>query len=228
MNSKIISFIILVIIIILFLFLAYSCIPAQEDKEDLSPFLRATRFIDSNHPRVVKKALELTNDCETEDEKVRALFEFVRDSYNDSKCESFIASEVLECGANSCRQRSILLAALCRAVGIPARLHLQRVTIKDWKAEDGEIIENLTFAHGITGIHLIGTWRLYESVGNKDKWIIWTQDEKRGSEMPVEFYADRDCLFQPDEKIIIETLAVNFADRTEEMIELIEKIDSAQ
>ncbi len=228
MNSKIIPIIILVIIIILFLFLAYSCIPAQEDKEDLSLFLRATRFIDSDHPGIAKKALELTKDCNTEDEKAKALYEFVRDSYNDSRCESFIASEVLECGGNSCRQRSILLAALCRTVGIPARLHLQRVTIKDWKTEDGEIIKNYTFAHGITGIYLVGRWSLYESVGNEDKWIIWTQDEKRGSEMPIEFFPDRDCLFQPDEKIIIETLPVNFPDRTEEMIELIEKIDSGQ
>ena len=90
------------------------------------------------------------------------------------------------------------------------------------------INKNFTFAHGITGIYLIGAWRLYESVGNRDKWIIWTQDEKRGSEMPIEFYPDRDCLFKPDEKIIIETLPVYFADRTEEMIELIKKIDLGQ
>jgi hypothetical protein len=228
MNGKIISLIILVVILIIFFFLACSCTPTQEDKEDLSLFLRATRFIDSDHPGIVKKALELTKDCDTEDEKVKALFEFVRDSSNDKRCESFIASEILECGGNSCRQRSILLAALCRAVGIPARLHLQRVTIRDWKTEEGEIIKNYTFAHGITGVFLINAWRLYESVGNKDKWIIWTQDEKRGSEMPVEFYPDRDCLFQADEKIIIETLPVNFADRTEKMIELIERIDSGQ
>lgn len=226
MNSKVISIVILVIILILFLFLAYSCTPAPEDKEDLSEFLRATHIIDSNHPRIVKKASELTKDCQIDVLKAKALFEFVRDSYNDNRCESFIASEVLECGGNSCRQRSILLAALCRAVGVPARLHLQKVTIKNWKKGDGEIIENYTFAHGIVGIFLSEAWHLYESVGNKDKWIVWTQDEERGSEMPIEFYPDRDCLFQADEKIIIETLPVYFADRTKEMTDLIEKIDS--
>lgn len=199
----------------------------QQEKEELSQFLKSTRFIDSDSPKIFKKAVDLTKDCKNNIKKAKALFEFVRDSYNDNGCESFIASEVLECGGNSCRRRSILLAALCRAVGIPARLHLQKVTIKSWEKEDGSI-EDITFAHGLTGIFLNGTWHLYESVGNRDKWIIWTQDEKRGSEMPVKFCPDSHSLFKSDEKIIIETLPVYFADRTKEMIELIEKIDSGK
>ncbi len=43
--------------------------------------------------------------------------------------------------------------------------------------------------------------------------------------MPVQFYADRDCLFASNSKIVIENLPDFFADRTEEMIKLIEKID---
>jgi len=65
-------------------------------------------------------------------------------------------------------------------------------------------------------------------VGNRAKWLVWTQDERRASEMPVPFFPDRDCLFKPDERIIIETLPVFFADRTKEMVELIEKIDSGK
>ncbi len=44
--------------------------------------------------------------------------------------------------------------------------------------------------------------------------------------MPIQFYPDRGCLFQPNEKISIETLPIHFADRTEEMIQLIEEIDN--
>lgn len=77
-----------------------------------------------------------------------------------------------------------------------------------------------TFVHWITGIYLNGHWRLYESVGNKEKWIQWAQDEKRGSEMPVKFYLDRDCLFKSDEKITIENLPTYGAGITEEMLEL--------
>jgi hypothetical protein len=209
------------------IFLFFNSILAEHNKEDLKEFLISTSFIDSDNSKIINKASDLTKSCGTNVEKARLLFEFVRDSYNKNQCESFIASEILECGGNSCRQRSILLATLCRAVGIPARLHLQKVTLKDWKDKNGNIMD-ISFAHGITGIYLNGEWHLYESVGNKDKWIIWSQDEKRGSEMPVEFFPDRDCLFQPDKKIIIKTLPVYFADRTEEMIKLIERIDSGK
>ncbi len=209
------------------IFLFFNSVLADHNKEDLKEFLISTSFIDSDNTKIINKANALTKGCRTDVEKARVLFEFVRDSYNKNQCESFIASEILECGGNSCRQRSILLAALCRAVGIPARLHLQKVTIKDWTDRNGNIMD-ITFAHGITGIYLNGKWHLYESVGNREKWLIWTQDEKRGSEMPVEFFPDRDCLFQPDEKIIMETLPIYFADRTEAMIKLIKIIDSGK
>ncbi len=202
----------------------FFCVYARQ-QEELAEFLKPAHFIDSDNPKIVQKVETLTADCRTDAEKARVLFEFVRDSYNSNHCQGFKASEVLECGGNSCRQRSILLAALCRAVRIPARLHLQKVTIKDWKREDGKR-EDITFAHGITGIYLNGAWHLYEPVGNKDKWLIWTQDERRASEMPLPFYPDRDCLFKPETKIIIENLPVYFADRSKEMIELIEKIDT--
>lgn len=96
MNRKIISFIILVIIIILFLFLAYSCTPAQEDKEDLFLFLRASRFIDSDHPGVVKKALKLTNDCNTEDGEI--IIETLPVSFADRTEEMIELIEKIDCG----------------------------------------------------------------------------------------------------------------------------------
>lgn len=199
----------------------------QKEKENLSLFLKPTPFIDSDSPKIVSKTRGLTIECKTNAEMAKALFEYVRDTNNNNICQSFVASDVLECGGNSCRKRSILLTALCRAVGIPARLHLQKVTIKNWKKDDGTI-EDITFAHGITGIYLNDNWYLYESVGNKEKWVIWTQDEKRTSEMPVKFSPDRDCLFKSDKNILIEILPIYFADRTQEMIDLIEKIDNGE
>lgn len=207
-------------------FLPGGCLSAEME-EDLSPFLAPARFIDSDHPAIVNKAKELTIGCSSAEEKAQRLFEFVRDAYTADTCSSFIASDVLKCGGNSCRQRSILLAALCRAVGIPARLHLQKVTLKSRRHEDGTI-SDLVFAHGITGMFLRGRWLLYETVGNREKWRVWTQDEARVNEMPVPFSAERDCLFRADDRILIETLPVFFADRTEELVSLIERIDSGK
>jgi len=187
-------------------------------------YLSATQFIDARDPKIVAKTEELTGNCSTDVERVKSLFEFVRDGYNNASCSSFIASEVMDCGGNLCRQRSILLAALCRAAGIPARLHLQKVTIRSWKRSDGTVAD-ITFAHVITGINVNGQWHLYEAVGNRDKWINWTQDSSRASEMPIEFSGDRDCLFKPDAGIFIETLPQFFADRAGEMVKLIERTD---
>jgi hypothetical protein len=217
-----------------FLILGLACVcilcgsdMARCEEEHLSDFLRPTPFIDSDNPAIIAKARELTKNCKNDSEKAKALFEYVRDSYNTASCPTFVASEIMKCGGNSCRQRSILLAALCRAVHIPARLHIQKVTIKNWKDEKG-IVNDMTFAHGIAGIYLDNEWHLYESVGNKDKWFIWTQDEKRKNEMPVKFYADKDCLLIPDKKIIIDTLPLYFADWTPELIALIEQIDEGE
>jgi len=194
-------------------------------QDHLTEYLEPTRFIDSDHPAIVAKARELTQDCLTDVEKAKALYEFVRDSNNDKPCEGPVASKVLDCGGNSCRLRSVLLAALCRAVGIPARLHYQKVWIKGWKdpRDGGE--KDIVFAHGLTGIYLNGDWRLYEVVGNREKWVMWTRDEGRASEMPVEFHPDRDCLFKLDGNMRGEVLPVHFADWGKEVERLIEEID---
>ncbi len=209
--------------------LVLSLLPGNASpKEDgAGLYLAPGRFVDSDHPAIAARARELTARCRGDAEKTRALFEYVRDTHNDKTCESFKASDVLLCGGNSCRQRSILLAALCRAAGIPARLQLQKVTLKGWRGDDGKVVD-LVFAHGITGIFLGGRWRLYESVGNAPKWVVWTQNAARGKEMPVPFYPDRDCLFRPEARIVIENLPNSFADRTDELVALIEKIDGGK
>jgi len=206
------------IFVISFLLLCFGFI--QKGGEDLSVFLKSTNSIDSDNPKIIAKAKELTEGCKSDVEKAKALYEFVRDSYTIKRCESFIASETLECGGNFCHQRSILLAALCRAVGIPSRLHLQKVTLKRGDQEG-------SFAHSITGIYLKGNWHLYEPTGNSQKWAALTGEKERGSEMPIEFSPDHDCLFPQDEKVITETLTEYFADWTDEMIALIRKIDGS-
>jgi hypothetical protein len=188
-------------------------------------FLKPTRYVDSDHPAIRDKAKELTKDCTTDVKKAKALYEYVRDSNNNKPCSTLVASEVLACEGNSCRGRSILLTALCRAVGIPARLHYQKVSIKGWKdpRDGGE--KDIVFAHGLAGIYLDGDWHLYEVVGNREKWVQWTGDEGRASEMPVEFHPDRDCLFRLEGNMRGEILPVYFADWGEEIEKLIEEID---
>ncbi len=195
-------------------------------KEDLSQYLAPTPYIDSDHPHIVQKAAELAKGCHSDVEKARVLYNFVRDSYTREAVDSFVASEVFDQGGNSCYQRSILLTALCRSVGIPARLHLQKVSIKSWRnLRDGQV-KDISFAHGLTGIYLNGTWNVYEATGNSYKWFQFTGEEKETAEMVVKFDADRDCLFDisRNSRVTGELLPMHFADRTEEMEKIIEQM----
>ena len=194
------------------------------EEAGLAPYLVATATIDSDNPRIVETARRLTKDRSSPIEQVRALYEFVRDGNTEADCASFTASATLECGGNSCYQRSILLAALARAAGFPSRLHLQRVTIKAWRNGDRPP-RDIVFAHGITGILLDGRWRLLEVVGNPRKWVLWTGNPRRAGEMPLPFSVEDDTLLPSDERITIETLPEFFADRSPEMVALIESLN---
>lgn len=196
-------------------------------KEDLSQYLAATPDIDSDHPHIAQTAVELTRGCISDVERARALYEFVRDAYTRAAINSFVASEVLDQGGNLCYQRSILLAALCRSAGIPARLHLQKISIKDWGHPGNAQTRDITFAHGLVGLYLNGKWHVYEPTGNSYKWFQWTGDETQAADMIVEFDPVRNCLFdlRRNPRVTGEVLPLHFADRTEEMVNLIEQMN---
>jgi len=206
--------------LIIFIFvLIFSITLTAQEKEDLSLFLKPTWYINSDHPDIIKKAKVLTRNCETKPEKARVLYEFVRDfNTRDREYESFKASDVLKVGGMGCFPRSILLAALCRSVGIPARVNVQKVTLVDRRKVEGEYVDSV-FLHGIMSMYLKGGWHLYDTEGYEWKWVFWTRDENRASEMPLEFYPDRDCLLKNTDKTIFETLLIYFIDWDEEVYE---------
>lgn len=102
-------------------------------EKELNACLRPTFVIDSNHEKILEKALEVTRGCSTEVEKATALFYYVRDAigYNAYMIsvfvEDFRASKVLEWGKGYCVQKAVLLAALGRAVRIPSRLVFAKI-----------------------------------------------------------------------------------------------------
>jgi len=90
-------------------------------------YLKPTPVIDCDAPPVREKAQNLTADKENDVEKAKALFYFVRDdiTYNPYVLHNLVehnkASITLSRGEGYCVQKAILLAALARAIGIPAR-----------------------------------------------------------------------------------------------------------
>ncbi len=94
----------------------------------MSDALTPTTFIDSDHPDVIAFAHEHSKGAATDVERAVQLYYAVRDGirYDPYRLvltpEGLRASTCLSNGYGWCVPKAALLAAVCRAVGIPARL----------------------------------------------------------------------------------------------------------
>ena len=96
-------------------------------RDNLDLYLKPTFVIDSDSEVVKKKATLLAEKYRSQREKAKVLFYFVRDEikynpYPSHSVEDYRASKTLQRGEGYCVQKAVVLTALARAVGIPARL----------------------------------------------------------------------------------------------------------
>ncbi len=126
--------------------------------------LASTALIDSDHPAVVAFAQQHSQG-NTVRERAVSLFMAARDGYRydpyriDLSVAGMRASSVLTLGYGWCVTKAALLAAACRAVGIPARLgfadvrnHLSTERLRQTMQTD------LFVWHGYTDIFIEGRW----------------------------------------------------------------------
>ena len=153
-------------------------------------------YIDSDHPEVVAFARQKASGA-TRSEQAVALFYAVRDGFRydpyrlDFSPEGMKASRVLALGHGWCVTKAALLAAACRAQGIPARLgfadvrnHLSTPRMRAMMQTD------LYVWHGYTEILLEGAWRKATpafNIGLCDKLGI----------LPLDFDGVHDAVFHP-------------------------------
>jgi transglutaminase-like putative cysteine protease len=157
--------------------------------------LAASICINSDHPTVISLARTLTDAARSDVENACALYYWTRDQirYNpygiSPTAESLSASNTIAAGEGWCVPKSVLLAALCRAIGIPAcvgfadvRNHLSTERLREHMATD------VFYFHGYTSIFL------------NDKWVKATPAfnvelcEKFGLH-PLEFDGSSDSLY---------------------------------
>ncbi len=132
---------------------------------ELSAYLEPTWFVDSNAPSIVALAREVGGGVTDEVEQACRLFYAVRDgvrytAYNlDMRPEALRATHVLETGGGWCVSKSVLLAAVCRAAGIPCRLgyanvrnHMATQKLLDFLGTD------IFYYHGYNELYLRGKW----------------------------------------------------------------------
>jgi len=137
----------------------------SRDLGDLHLYLKPTFVIDSDSRVVREKVALLTERCSSQKEKAKVLFYFVRDAIKYDpylalcSFEDYRASKTLLRGEGFCIQKAVVLAAVARAVGIPARLGFADIRNRLAPRELVELMgTNVFFYHGYSELWLGSKW----------------------------------------------------------------------
>jgi transglutaminase-like putative cysteine protease len=138
------------------------------ESEKLDDYLLELNEVNYSNQNIKKKAAELFKPSQTEIEKAKIAFEFVRDEIShswdiQSKRVTRNASEVLEFKEGICYAKSHLLAALLRLQGIPTGFCYQRLMLFD-TPDKGYCI------HALNAIFFksLNKWIRVDARGNKE------------------------------------------------------------
>ena len=132
--------------------------------EENAVYLSAAEYIDSDHPAIAALVARTVTPDMPAAEKVRRFYLVAREIRYDpdldySDPEIYRASSVLLAGRAYCVGKAALLAALCRASGIPARVAFGDVTNHLSSEKLREKMGTNYFAwHGFTEVFLDGRW----------------------------------------------------------------------
>lgn len=128
-------------------------------------YTEASYYFDVNNAAIQKLIADYKDNSISDKEKTIALYTKVRDSlkydpYNISLAkENFRASVIAQKTTGNCVEKSVLLIACLRALGIPARLHLGKV--KNHIAVEiltEKFGSNELTPHGMVGVFLNDKW----------------------------------------------------------------------
>ena len=91
----------------------------------MNQYLQETNMLNYQHSSIQKLVKNKHWENEDEFEKIREIYNFVRDdiAFGYNRDDTISASEVLKDGYGQCNTKGTLFMALLRAVGIPCRLH---------------------------------------------------------------------------------------------------------
>jgi len=169
---------------------------------DLDQYLQPTEFLDFQKNRVKKKANEITDGLKSDKQKAIALFYWVRDNikynmytYNPKIKANLKASVTLRRKNGFCMSKAVLLSALARATGIPARIRMVDIINHKISPKIVELMQtNVFHCHGISEILINGTWIKLTPVFDKVTAL------KAGFVPLIEFDGNNDALFESHDK----------------------------
>lgn len=158
--------------------------------------LAPTAMVDSDHPELQAFARRHAQGA-TDRERAVALYYAVRDGFRydpyriELTPQGMRASTVLAQGYGWCVPKAVLLAAACRAAGIPARLGFADVRNHLSTERMRETMKTDVFTwHGYTDIWLDGAWRKATPAFNVELC-------ERFGLLPLEFDGRTDSIYHP-------------------------------
>lgn len=131
-----------------------------------------------DHPLVKDTAAQLTKGLNSDREKLKALFYYVKDQVKfafPKNGDLVKASETIQLRIGQCNTKGTLLLALCKASGIEAIIHfsLIRKEIQQglFKGLMFRLIPNL-ISHSWVDVRIEGKWRRIDSFINDERFYI--------------------------------------------------------
>jgi len=164
---------------------------------ELYPYLKPTRLIDSGQPDIMAAAREITHGAQDPEAQASRIFYFIRDhiryefrgKFDESQ---YFASYVLSDAKGFCTQKAILFCALARACGIPAGIHFFDIIDHSLPPHVVALMQtNVLYHHGIGALYLNNRWVKYDAT-------LHLTLTRRNHLKPVEFAPDRDCLMHAE------------------------------
>ena len=164
---------------------------------DMTQYLAAGTFIDSDKPAVIAFAQQAV--AGTPDKRAAALrlYSTIRDAIlydpylNFADPANYRASSVLAAGRAFCIGKATLLAACARVIGVPARVGFADVRNHLTSRRLYDMIKTDTFMwHSYTELYLDGRWA--KATPAFDRALC-----ERAGIKPLEFDGETDSLFQP-------------------------------
>ena len=134
--------------------------------------MKIEKLADYDHPVVIQKANELSKNSKSLHETLKKIFLYVRDEIRFEfpvNGDLIKASETIVMQKGQCNTKGTLFLALCRALGIPARMHFSGIRKEIQRGLFTGISYKLmpdTISHGWIEVEINNVWRRLDSYIN--------------------------------------------------------------
>jgi transglutaminase-like putative cysteine protease len=166
----------------------------------INQYLEAGQLTDSDHPAVIAYAHKHTVGITNPKEQAIALYYTIRDGFRYNPYQILLmpdamkASYLLTKKEGYCIEKSNLMAACARVLGIPSRLGFGNVTNHLGTSRlEQELETNLLVFHGYAELYLNNRWVKVTPVFNKELC-------ERYNVEPLPFDGETDAIFQESDK----------------------------